>query len=63
MNKKEMFEKLTDTFSREICFYLAAGFTFKQIARILYEKGEICYWERDLLAKGVEKYDYETGLN
>lgn len=52
MNEEVEFEKLMDVFSREISFYRACGFVLKQIARILYEKGEICYWERKLLEKG-----------
>ena len=52
MNEEKEFEKLMDVFSHEICFYTAHGFSLKQIARILYEKGEICYWERDILGKG-----------
>lgn len=54
MNEEVEFEKLMDVFRREISFYRACGFVLKQIARILYEKGEICYWERKLLEKGEE---------
>lgn len=52
MNEEVEFEKLMDVFSREISFYQACGFELKQIARFLYEKGEICHWERKLLEKG-----------
>lgn len=63
MTEKEMFENLISFYNKEVKFYLAAGFTMKQIARILYEKGEISFIERNILAKGVEEYAYEIGLD
>ena len=67
MGKKEFLKKeykqLTEFYSDYICTGRAMGYTIAQIADFLYNEGEICYWQRDLLKKGIEEYAYETGLN
>lgn len=63
MEKKEFLKKeyrqLTDFYAGYICTGRAIGYTMDQIADFLYDENEICYWQRDLLKKGVEGY-YET---
>lgn len=59
MGKKEFFEKeymkLTDFYADYISMAKSLGYSMKQVADYLYDSGEISYWQRDLLKKGVSE--------